>query len=998
MAASTTMKVGGLIAAALALLCGTHRAYALDPNQPINNYLRTRITTEDGLPSNIVNEIVQSSDGFLWLTFGSEDMFRFDGKRFSSISIPHVHAMAIGPNGDLWVGSGNDLKQIPASELSQSNPKPSTTYHTGLGSDHSIKCLQFSRSGLLWVGTTGGLFRLEGGVLSKATPQPGIYKIEEASNGHLLISTNKGFVEWDGSRAIRHPEIETNLGVGPEDILHVMEDSHGVTWFCTKRGVARRVRGSIEKLQPWGENKSKATRVYEDPQGGLWIFGTGGFFRATSAGLEPAVPHLDVRYMYGDRDGDLWIGSNGDGLIRLKDRAVRMFTTADGLPNKVVMTVLASHDGTLWAGSNCGGLSHWDGQHFRVYNSKNGLLNDCVYSLAEDANHDLWVGTFGGGAFRFHDGNFTQYSKPQGLLSDIVPCILPTRDGSVWLVTPQALTRLRKGELRSYTTADGLSRNYILKIYEDGNGGIWVGTIAGIDRMVGDRFVQVSAIPPVPALPIGDDQSGGIYVGIIAPGPLNSSSVLHVDDGQSHEVISHMLATNMTRTERGDVWLNGSGIMRVSSASLTERRAHDEPLDAAEFGTGDGLISTEGSDGYPNSTLTPDGKFWVATVQGIAMFDLPRLARTEQKPTIYMEEVQVGRNQQHAGRQLLLPPGTHHVDLQFDAVEISSPEKIKLQYRLDGVDSEWLDAGTSPHAVYSDIPAGAHAFHIRACNRDGIWDRNGIIYSITQQPYFYQTRWFLLAAIALGLLLFVALHRLRLSQATARLNARLEDRLAERTRVARELHDTFLQTVQGSKMVADHALKNSDDHARLVQAMESLSSWLGQATQEGRTALNSLRSSTTETNDLAEALKRATEESRMQSPMEVSLSVVGEAKEMHPIVRDEVYRIGYETIRNACMHSGGTRLEVRLIYADDLALRVSDNGKGIDPEIVEHGKEGHFGIQSIRERAERIGGKLTVVSSAGSGTEIALVVPGRTIFRKAKPSRIDKSRSILDAR
>jgi len=216
---------------------------------------------------------------------------------------------------------------------------------------------------------------------------------------------------------------------------------------------------------------------------------------------------------------------------------------------------------------------------------------------------------------------------------------------------------------------------------------------------------------------------------------------------------------------------------------------------------------------------------------------------------------------------------------------------------------------------------------------------------------------------------------------------RLEERVSERTRITRELHDTFLQTIQGSKLVADDALEEPSDPVRMRRAMEQLSIWLGQATQEGRAALNSLRASTTQRNDLAEAFQRATEECRMQSPVEVSFSVMGDAKEMHPIVRDEIYRIGYEAIRNACMHSGASQLEVELRYANDLALRVGDNGTGIDPAIADGGKDGHFGLQGMRERAARIGGKLTLGSSSNSGTEITLIVPGGIIFRKVMPVR-----------
>lgn len=214
---------------------------------------------------------------------------------------------------------------------------------------------------------------------------------------------------------------------------------------------------------------------------------------------------------------------------------------------------------------------------------------------------------------------------------------------------------------------------------------------------------------------------------------------------------------------------------------------------------------------------------------------------------------------------------------------------------------------------------------------------------------------------------------------------RLQERVGERTRITRELHDTFLQTIQGSKLVADDALEDSADPLRMRRAMEQLSVWLGQATAEGRAALNSLRTSTTERNDLAESFRRALEDCRIRGFPGVSFATEGTAVEMHPIVRDEIYRIGYEAIHNACQHSGAKLLAVRLSYAEDLALTISDDGRGIDPKVATHGKEGHFGLQGMRERAQRIGAKLSLASSPESGTRIELIVPGRVVFRGTRP-------------
>jgi signal transduction histidine kinase len=248
-------------------------------------------------------------------------------------------------------------------------------------------------------------------------------------------------------------------------------------------------------------------------------------------------------------------------------------------------------------------------------------------------------------------------------------------------------------------------------------------------------------------------------------------------------------------------------------------------------------------------------------------------------------------------------------------------------------------------------------------------------------PAWLQTKWFLGLCVLSGSFVIWALHHLRVQQIYRSLSAGLNEQLAERTRTARELHDTFLQTLEGSKLVAEDALENSSDPEHMKRAMEQLSDWLGRAVQEGRVALDSLRISITQKNDLEEALRRATAECRWVGLMEVSFSVTGHAKEMHPVVQDELYRVGYEAIHNACAHSKGSRLEVELKYRHDLVVHIKDNGIGIDPAILDNGKKGHFGLPGMRHRVTRIGGRLTIASSAWSGTEITVVVPGGIVFR-----------------
>jgi signal transduction histidine kinase len=344
---------------------------------------------------------------------------------------------------------------------------------------------------------------------------------------------------------------------------------------------------------------------------------------------------------------------------------------------------------------------------------------------------------------------------------------------------------------------------------------------------------------------------------------------------------------------------------------------------------------------------------------------------------------------------LNLPAHTSSLSINYSAVSLSDPQAVRFRYQLQEVDTGWHETSTANPAVYRNLAPGNYHFRVAVSDTDGVWSDNAASAVFTILPAWYQTNWFLMLCVVTGVVAVWALYQLRMHQAAQFLSARFDERLAERTRVAREIHDTLLQTVQGSKMVADDALDRPDDAVGMQRAMEQLSIWLGQAAQEGRKTVNALRTSTTQQNDLAQAFRRAIEDCERRSSMQASFSVTGDAKEMHPVVRDEVYRIGYEAIRNARTHSHGSRLEVGLSYSQDLTVRVADNGVGIDPAIVGEGKEGHFGLQGLRERAAGIGAKLTVVSSANVGTEITVVVPGSIVFRKPNKTPSEKMMSIL---
>jgi signal transduction histidine kinase len=376
----------------------------------------------------------------------------------------------------------------------------------------------------------------------------------------------------------------------------------------------------------------------------------------------------------------------------------------------------------------------------------------------------------------------------------------------------------------------------------------------------------------------------------------------------------------------------------------------------------------------------------VTTEQGLAMIDLPHLPRRAEGPTVYIRDIVVGRKSQHPGERLVLPPGTSHVEMYFDPVELSAPHRIRLQYKLDGVDDGWLDAPATHVAIYSGMSPGSHTFHVRATNRDGVWDLAGMTFPVIQEPFFYQTAWFQALGAASFLGVLYGLYRYRVRQLAHEFNIRLEGRVMERTRIARELHDTLLQSFQGLMLrlqLVDDWLPEGRAKSKLEESLQLAD----QAIAEGRTALYDLRSPAATADDLATALGAVGEELVTANGPAFRLETDGATRDLHPVIRDEIYRIAREALRNAFGHAEARQIEVELTYGERaFQMRIRDDGKGIPPEVLQEGRSGHYGLCGMRERARQIGGKLEIWSRAGAGTEIELSI-ARSIAYPTPPAR-----------
>jgi signal transduction histidine kinase len=433
--------------------------------------------------------------------------------------------------------------------------------------------------------------------------------------------------------------------------------------------------------------------------------------------------------------------------------------------------------------------------------------------------------------------------------------------------------------------------------------------------------------------------------------------------------------------DHATVWLaTPCGLLGLSSEEVNEWwrnpgiTVHPRILDSFD-GWEPGEVS------FQPAARAADGRLWFANQSAVQVVDPDRLPHNTLRPPVQIEGIVADRRDFPVQAGLRLPPLTRDLQISYTALSLVAPQKVRFRYRLEGHDPDWQDAATRRQAFYNDLPPGDYRFRVIACNNDGIWNDAGASLNFTIAPAWYQAKLFRAACLIFGILALWAAYRLRVRQIQAAAAARFSERLAERTRVARDIHDTLLQTIQGSKMVAEDALEHAAEPGRLRTAMEQLDNWLARATREGRAALHSLRATSAEGPDLMEALKRVAEEEAGTGSLSVTCTSTGEPRDIHPIVADEVYRIAHEAVRNARMHAIASKLLLELEYGQRLILRITDDGMGMDSALLEQGRPGHFGLQGMRERAAHIEGKLTVTSAPGAGTVVTLIVPGGIAFQ-----------------
>ena len=973
--------------------CGPVAGAANGRPKPVSQYLRDGWASEKGFPGGLINAITQTPDGYLWV--GAQNgLFRFDGRNFRLFSQTGTNSHPIGAvlgllndgGGNLWVrleghallryrdGEFEDFTNrfdIPEVAVTQmclaadGHAIFATLLNGVIAYDHGkfttvarppdlpnfiVTSIALAPDGAYWLGTRDlGLFQIRDGKISArhdVLTERQINVLLYAGRRQLWIGTDKGLLLWDGAELT---EIGPDSPLHYRQILSLASDRDGNIWVGTDHGLVRLDRES--NFLPKAENtegKGPVSAIFEDREGNIWSGSPNGLQRLRNTSFTSyAIAGESNGPVHVDPDGRTWFAPIEGGLYWLKDTRVGTIHEA-GLDKDIVYSI-AGGNGDLWVARQRGGLTHlqniagkWEGL---TYTRKDGLAQDSVYTVRLSRDGTVWAGTLSAGLTRIKDGRFSTVTTEDGLISNTIASILESRDGTMWFATPRGLSSFANNHWVSYSSTAGLPSDDISCLFEDSAGILWIGTMNGLATLRAGRI----GVPPQQPAPLREPIFG------------------------------------LQEDANGFMWISTSNhILMISRERLLQPDFN--AADIREFGLADGLRDTDGVKRDEAVASGTSGEIWFSLHRGLSVVDTKRLRIGSPPSILHLEGLSVDGNPVSFQNPLRISPNPQRITIDYAGISLSVPDRVRFKCKLDGFDPAWSDPLVARQASYTNLNPGSYLFRVTASNSDGLWNGAELTLPFTIEPVFWRTWWFRLAALCTLVLSALTIIRLRVLVMTRQLNVLFEERLAERTRIARELHDTLLQSVQGLILRFHAVAKQMPSQEPARQALEEALDRADQVIGEGRERVRNLRDSAASLSDLPSAFQRVVEESPQGSAATFKAVVEGSARELHPMVLEESFSIGREALVNALTHSGGLHIEVEITYdPHHLRLRVRDDGRGIDPSILESGgRADHWGLQGMRERANRIGAQLELWSRPGSGTEVALVVPGATAYRSKR--------------
>jgi signal transduction histidine kinase len=733
-----------------------------------------------------------------------------------------------------------------------------------------------------------------------------------------------------------------------------------------------------------------------DRDGTLWAGTAGqGLYKIHAGHVDHfgAADGLTADYvtrLYEDHEGNLWV-LTPKGLDSFRDTPIVTFSRSEGMHLSEIDTVLVSSDGAVWAGGS-GGLDVLRNGTVSSLRGGKDLPGDQVTSLLEDHNQQLWVGIDQTLSI-YRKGRFSEIRRSDGSSLGLVVGLAEDTQNDVWAevsANPRRLVRIRDLKVQQELSAPQVPT--ARRVMADPSGGIWLGLMSGDLARYREGRLETIRFPRKADSPVSDMimNSDGSVLGATAFGLIGwkngTRRILTVKNGLPCDGINTLVLDSQS-----SLWLYAQcGLVRINPRELQRWwQDADATLQVRTFDTSEGIQT--GYAPFRAAARSVNGQLWFANGYALRMIDRARLSTNQTPPPVHIEEVVADQRIFHVEDRLHLAALTRNLSIRYTALSFVAPQKVRFRYKLEGHDLIWQDPGTRREAFYSDLGPGSYQFRVIACNNDGIWNNAGATLNFEIAPAWYQTISFRASCVGAFLLLLWALYRLRLHQLERQFNVRLEERVSERTRIARDLHDTLLQSFQALLLrfqAVSNLLPEGPAKLRLDGAIDKAVA----AITEGRDAVQHLRSSVVEASDLVLAVSTLGEElaadATNRSSAALQVNVEGAPRNLRPILRDEVYRITGEALRNAFRHSQATRIKVEIRYEHrQLRLCVRDDGKGIDPKVLNADEDsGHWGLRGMRERAELVGGTLDVWSKLDSGTEVALNIPAAVAYTTS-PSR-----------
>lgn len=994
---SRRVRLIRLMAACLLCALLVRVAWAVDPDRAVSQYVHDEWGPEQGFPKGPVYAITQTPDGYVWIGT-DEGLVRFDGWSFRLIkddsgafTITGVLGLQPDRNGCLWLRL-EDLTILRYCNGRFDRPLLA-------GSNINIAAMNLARTGELLIAKAekgAFVFRKNGFqmVASAADlPRSPVTSVAQTPSGAIFVGTrDAGLFRIDGGKvvSIRNglPDLKVNF---------LLPDGEHDLWVGTDNGIARwnGTQFVTAGIPPPG-GRTQALVILKDHDGNVWV-GTDsrGLLRLNAHGVasfisESSSPQA-ITALFEGREGCIWIG-HADGMERLRDSAFVTYSNAEGLPTDGSNPVFVDSTNRLWFPPLTGSL-WWskDSQHGRV--TADGLNDDIVYAL-DGAPGELWVARQRGGLTRLALNGVsitpTTWTHANGLAQDRVSSVYRARNGTVWAGTLSAgVSRLRDGRFTNFTEADGLASNTVSAILESSDGTMWFATPGGLSKWSGGKWSSFRSNAGLPSEDVNcllEDSAGVLWTGTAAGIAFRTGETFQVPRGTPAVLREPIMGVAEDRY--GSLWIATSGhVVRVNRDRLFQGTLQDG--DIREFGLADGLRGTQGVERNRSVVADSAGRIWFSLNRGISMIDPARLTRGSPPALPHIEGISADGIAASLHAPVRISGGRKRITFAFSGLILSVPSRVRYKYWLEGYDTTWSDPSPLREAPYTNLSPRHYRFHLMATNVDGIWSPNEASIEFEILPLFWETWWFGLGVLAAIGACIVALYRFRLRQATNRMNLRFQERLAERTRIAQELHDTLLQGFLSASMQVHVATDRLPDDSAVKPTLKRALDLMRQVIEEGRNAVRGLRTARSASLDLEQSFARIQQEIAASDPdserVEFRVVVDGQRRPLHPMLRDEVYRIGREAVINAFRHARARKIEMELRYsARNLTLMVRDDGRGIDPNVLKTGRDGHFGLTGMRERADRIGAHFHVMSSAAAGTEIELSIPGNIVFQNGK--------------